>query len=48
MRAARRGSAGATRIGLPADDVAELDHLVDTLGAAGNRYDDGGVAAVGR
>jgi hypothetical protein len=35
-------------VALSADDVADLDGLVARLGVAGNRYDDAGMAAVGR
>lgn len=41
-------NAGATAVALSADDVADLDGLVARLGVAGNRYDDAGMAAVGR
>ncbi|MFC8798732.1 aldo/keto reductase [Promicromonospora sp. NPDC057138] len=41
-------NAGATTVALSADDVADLDGLVARLGVAGNRYDDAGMAAVGR
>ena len=41
-------NAGSTRVGLSADDIADLNRLVDRLGVAGNRYDDAGMAAVGR
>ena len=40
-------NAGATTVALSADDVAELDALVEQVGVAGNRYDDGGMAMVG-
>ncbi|MET0297089.1 MAG: aldo/keto reductase [Microbacterium sp.] len=40
-------NAGATDVALSADDIADLDRLVDTLGVAGNRYDEAGMAAVG-
>ena len=40
-------NAGATTVALSADDIAELDALVDQVGVAGNRYDDGGMAMVG-
>ena len=40
-------NAGATAVALSADDVAELDALVDQVGVAGNRYDDSGMAMVG-
>ena len=41
-------NAAATTIGLSADDIADLDALIDRLGVAGNRYDDSGMAMVGR
>jgi aryl-alcohol dehydrogenase-like predicted oxidoreductase len=41
-------NAAATSIGLSADDVADLNALVDRIGVAGNRYDDSGMAMVGR
>jgi aryl-alcohol dehydrogenase-like predicted oxidoreductase len=41
-------NADATTIGLSADDIADLDALVDRIGVAGNRYDDSGMAMVGR
>lgn len=40
-------NAGATSVALSADDIADLDRLVDRIGVAGNRYDDAGMAAVG-
>ena len=40
-------NAGATTVALSADDIADLDALVDQVGVAGNRYDDGGMAMVG-
>ncbi|MFC0673863.1 aldo/keto reductase [Brachybacterium hainanense] len=40
-------NAGATALALSADDMAELDTLVDRLGVAGDRYDAAGMAAVG-
>lgn len=40
-------NAGATTVALSADDVAALDALVEQVGVAGNRYDDGGMAMVG-
>lgn len=47
----RRGrldeNAGATSVALSADDLADLNRLVDRVGVAGNRYDAGGMAAVG-
>ena len=38
---------GATAVALSADDIAALDRLVESVGVAGNRYDDAGMAAVG-
>ncbi len=38
----------ATRVALSADDIADLDALASTLGVAGNRYNDAGMAMVGR
>ncbi|MDN3495802.1 aldo/keto reductase [Planococcus sp. APC 4015] len=38
----------ATTIGLSADDIADLNSLVERIGVAGNRYDDSGMAMVGR
>jgi aryl-alcohol dehydrogenase-like predicted oxidoreductase len=40
-------NAGATSVGLSADQVAELNSLVERIGVAGNRYDEAGMAAVG-
>jgi aryl-alcohol dehydrogenase-like predicted oxidoreductase len=40
-------NAGATTVALSADDLADLNRLVDRVGVAGNRYDDDGMAAVG-
>ena len=40
-------NAGATSVALSADDVAELDALVQRVGVAGNRYDDSGMSMVG-
>jgi aryl-alcohol dehydrogenase-like predicted oxidoreductase len=40
-------NAGATTVALSADDLAELNALVDRIGVAGNRYDDSGMAMVG-
>lgn len=40
-------NAGATSVALSADDLADLNRLVDRVGVAGNRYDDAGMAAVG-
>lgn len=41
-------NAAATSLGLSADDLADLNTLVDRIGVAGNRYDDSGMAMVGR
>jgi aryl-alcohol dehydrogenase-like predicted oxidoreductase len=41
-------NAAATTVGLSADDIADLNNLVDRLGVAGNRYDDAGMGMVGR
>ncbi len=40
-------NAGATSVALSADDIADLDALVERLGVQGNRYDDSGMAMVG-
>lgn len=40
-------NAGATALALSADDLADLNLLVERVGVAGNRYDDAGMAAVG-
>ena len=40
-------NAGAASVALSADDVAELNALVDRVGVAGNRYDDSGMSMVG-
>jgi aryl-alcohol dehydrogenase-like predicted oxidoreductase len=40
-------NAGATAVALSADDIAELDALVERIGVAGNRYDESGMAMVG-
>jgi aryl-alcohol dehydrogenase-like predicted oxidoreductase len=40
-------NAGATDLALSADDVADLDRLVERLGIAGNRYDESGMRMVG-
>ena len=42
-----RENAGATTVALSADERAELDGLASTVGVAGNRYDDNGMAMVG-
>ncbi len=41
-------NAGATTVGLSADDIADLDALVDRLGVAGDRYDESGMRMVAR
>lgn len=41
-------NADATTIGLSADDIADLNAMIDRIGVAGNRYDDSGMAMVGR
>jgi aryl-alcohol dehydrogenase-like predicted oxidoreductase len=41
-------NAGATAVALSADERAELDHLTETVGVAGNRYDDAMLGLVGR
>jgi aryl-alcohol dehydrogenase-like predicted oxidoreductase len=43
-----RENADATTVVLSADDRAELDALAAAVGVAGNRYDDAGMAMVGR
>lgn len=40
-------NAAATTVALSADDMAELDALVDTIGVAGNRYGEAGMKMVG-
>ncbi|RMI09555.1 aldo/keto reductase [Cellulomonas triticagri] len=40
-------NADATTVALSADERAELDALAGTVGVAGNRYDDAGMAMVG-
>lgn len=42
-----RENAGATTVGLSADERAELDGLATSVGVIGNRYDDNGMAMVG-
>lgn len=37
----------AAQVALSADDVADLNALVTTVGVRGNRYNDAGMAAVG-
>jgi aryl-alcohol dehydrogenase-like predicted oxidoreductase len=41
-------NAGATRLGLSADDIAGLDRLAESVGVQGNRYNDHHMALVGR
>jgi aryl-alcohol dehydrogenase-like predicted oxidoreductase len=41
-------NAGATAVGLSADDIADLNALVDRLGVAGDRYDESGMRMVAR
>lgn len=41
-------NAAATNVRLSADDIADLNTLVDRLGVAGHRYDDAGMGMVGR
>jgi aryl-alcohol dehydrogenase-like predicted oxidoreductase len=41
-------NAGATAVALSADERAELDHLTDEVGVAGNRYSDAMMGMVGR
>lgn len=41
-------NAGATTVRLSADDIADLDGLVDRIGVAGDRYDESGMRMVGR
>jgi aryl-alcohol dehydrogenase-like predicted oxidoreductase len=38
----------STAVALSADDISDLDGLVERYGVAGNRYDDAGMRAVGR
>lgn len=38
---------GATAVALSADDIADLNALVERVGVAGNRYDDAGMRMVG-
>ena len=40
-------NAGAAAVALSANDIADLNALVDRIGVAGNRYDDSGMAMVG-
>jgi aryl-alcohol dehydrogenase-like predicted oxidoreductase len=41
-------NAGATAVGLSADERAELDNLIEAVGVAGNRYNDAMLGMVGR
>ena len=41
-------NAEATTVALFADERAELDHLADEIGVAGNRYNDAMLGMVGR
>lgn len=41
-------NAAATTVGLSADDIADLNNLVERLGVAGDRYDESGMRMVGR
>jgi aryl-alcohol dehydrogenase-like predicted oxidoreductase len=41
-------NAGATQVALSADEVADLDALADRIGVQGNRYNEQGMAMVGR
>jgi aryl-alcohol dehydrogenase-like predicted oxidoreductase len=41
-------NAGATAVALSADDVADLDGLIERIGVAGDRYDAAGMKMVGR
>ncbi len=41
-------NAASTEVSLSADDISDLDLLVERIGVAGNRYDDAGMAMVGR
>ena len=41
-------NAGSATVALSADERAELDHLTETIRVAGNRYNDAGMAMVGR
>jgi aryl-alcohol dehydrogenase-like predicted oxidoreductase len=40
-------NAGATALALSADDIADLDRLVERFGIAGDRYDESGMRMVG-
>ena len=41
-------NAGATAVALSADDLADLNALIERVGVAGNRYDASGMQMVGR
>jgi len=41
-------NASATQVALSADEIADLDALAARVGVAGNRYNDAGIAMVGR
>jgi aryl-alcohol dehydrogenase-like predicted oxidoreductase len=41
-------NAAATKVGLSADDIADLNGLVERLGIQGERYDESGMQMVGR
>ncbi|MGY4644876.1 aldo/keto reductase [Cellulomonas sp. URHB0016] len=41
-------NASATRVALSADEIADLDALAASVGVVGNRYNDAGIAMVGR
>ena len=40
-------NAGPPTVALSADELAELDHLADEVGVAGNRYNDAMIGTVG-
>ena len=41
-------NAAATALPLSADDIADLDTLLDQIAVTGNRYNDAGMSMVGR
>ncbi len=41
-------NADSTAVALSADECAELDHLADEVGVAGNRYNDARMGMVGQ
>jgi hypothetical protein len=43
-----RGGAEATTVALSADERAELDHLTEEVGVAGNGYKDAMLGMIGR